>query len=71
MNEYTSNVVTGGVLLALGVIAYLLPAVIAVKRGHRNAGPVILIDLLLGWTVIGWIVALVWSCTDNVQRRAG
>jgi len=44
------------VLVLLGL--YLLPTVIAVIRKMPNAGSIIVINLLLGWTVIGWIVAL-------------
>jgi hypothetical protein len=42
-------------------LLYFLPSII----GHRKqafAG-IFLVNLLLGWTVIGWIVALVWACT--------
>lgn len=49
---------------------YLVPAVIAACRRHSNAGAILALNLLTGWTLIGWIVALVWSFTDNV-RRAG
>jgi hypothetical protein len=47
-------------LLLIG-IAYFLPTVIAAARHHRNGGPIMLINLFLGWTCIGWFVALVWS----------
>ncbi len=45
------------VLIAL----YFLPTVVAVARGHHNSGSISLVNLLLGWTFIGWVVALVWS----------
>jgi hypothetical protein len=27
--------------------------------------------LLLGWTVLGWIFALVWAFTTNIDDTAG
>jgi hypothetical protein len=49
-------------LLAVVLVAllYFVPTLIAVLRRERVA-PVLLINLLLGWTVLGWIAALVIS----------
>ena len=43
------------------VLLYFLPSII----GHRKQafGGILLVNLLLGWTGIGWIVALIWACT--------
>lgn len=49
------------VLIALVTGGYLLPFSVALWRGHGEATKIFLVNLLLGWTVIGWIVALVWS----------
>lgn len=40
---------------------YLLPAYEANRRKHPRFVPIALIDVLLGWTVVGWIVAYVWA----------
>jgi len=40
---------------------YFLPSIVAYSRGHYNATSIAMTNLLLGWTGIGWIVALVWS----------
>ena len=39
-------------------VAYFTPAIVALARGNPNRGPVVVVDLLLGWTGVGWIVAL-------------
>jgi hypothetical protein len=45
---------------------YFLPAVIAYANKRRQREAITVLNLLLGWTVIGWIVALVWSlCEDK------
>ena len=40
---------------------YFLPTLIAFLRQHKNSLAIFLLHLLLGWTVLGWIVSLVWS----------
>ena len=45
------------------IILYFIPTLIAAVRQHHNGIPIFLVNFLLGWTAIGWIVALVWSCT--------
>jgi hypothetical protein len=34
-------------------------------RKHPNAGAIAVLNLLLGWTFIGWVIALVWSFTST------
>ena len=55
------------VSLALGVW-YFLPTLVAGYRRHRQTLAICLLNLLLGWTGLGWIAALVWSATA-VERR--
>lgn len=45
--------------------AYVLfvPAFVAAYRLHPQFWPVTIITALLGWTGIGWIAALAWSCS--------
>ena len=55
--------VTG--LLAL----YFLPTIVAILRDHRNAAAILILNLFLGWTFLGWVAALVWSATDATRSR--
>lgn len=48
---------------------YLLPTICAWNRRHRNDRAIFVLNLLLGWTLIGWILAMVWAWTDNVRPR--
>lgn len=53
-----------GVLL---VVVYFVPTGVAVKRRHDIAR-VALINTLLGWTGVGWFVALILACATKTQR---
>jgi T4 superinfection immunity protein len=55
--------------LLIALVSYFLPAVIASCRGHHNQGAIFALNLLLGWTLLGWVAALVWSLTA-VQAQA-
>lgn len=49
-------------LLVILIFAfYFLPTLIAFLRQHKNKLAIFLLNLLLGWTVLGWVVSLVWS----------
>ena len=49
------------VLITLASVLYFLPSVIAARRHHHNAGAIVVLNLFLGWTFLGWVLALVWS----------
>jgi hypothetical protein len=51
------------------IAAYLLPFVVAVSRRHRQRLAIFCLNLLLGWTLLGWIAALVWACTSDVEAK--
>ena len=46
-------------LVALAI--YALPALMAWSMGSPQRLAITLVDLLLGWTIIGWIVVLIWA----------
>ena len=48
-------------LVVLIFALYFLPTLIAFLRQHKNKLAIFLLNLLLGWTVLGWVVSLVWS----------
>ena len=56
------------VIFPLYLTVYVLPTIIAFKRRHRNKTAITLINLLLGWSIIGWIVALLWSFTNDPAK---
>lgn len=55
---------------AVITFGYLLPWAIGATRGKSNAGAVGLVNFFAGWTVVGWIVALVMACGAHQQRYA-
>ncbi|MDT1995185.1 hypothetical protein CKN82_07010 [Carnobacterium divergens] len=56
-----------GILMFLGIFVYFLPTLIA-TRGYQNVFLVFMVNLLLGWTVIGWVVALILAYGTNTKK---
>ena len=50
------------------VVVYFLPLIVAINRGNEHRTGIGVLNLLLGWTVIGWIAALVWSTTGSKEK---
>ena len=46
-----------GAILLLGL--FVIPILIARKKKHFLA--ILLLDIFLGWTGIGWLAALIWA----------
>lgn len=59
------NAWTGGLIgLVIVFVLYFLPAIVGSARKHKNATAIWVLNIFLGWTVIGWVAALVWAFTD-------
>lgn len=59
---------TLAVLLSILSVGYLIPTTIAIMRSRSNTGSIFVVNLFLGWTLIGWVVALAWSvATDKIN----
>lgn len=56
--------ITGGGLIAAAVVVfvgYVAPMTIAFMRGHPNLASIFVVNVFLGWTFVGWVVAMAWS----------
>ena len=66
--------VIGLVVLAILLGLYFLPTIIAVSRHKRNAVAIGALNFFLGWTLIGWVTALIWALAyeapSNIQQQS-
>jgi hypothetical protein len=54
-----------------GAALYFLPTIIGASRHKTNLVGIFLVNFFLGWSVIGWVVALVWAVsTERVDHMA-
>lgn len=53
-------------IFGFGFILYFLPSILAFARSKRDAVSIFVLNLFLGWTAIGWVIALVWALKQDV-----
>jgi hypothetical protein len=51
--------------VGVGMLMYFLPTIIAIARGKRDVIAILALNFFLGWTCIGWIIALVWALKQD------
>lgn len=54
------------IILIVMVFLYFIPTMAALEKKNPN-GPIV-VNLFLGWTFIGWVVALAWAVSMENKR---
>lgn len=56
------GVIIGFVIL---IPIYFAPSLIASKKSKKQATAIYVLNFFLGWTFLGWVVALIWACMED------
>ena len=59
----------GITVIILSLIIYFLPSIIAIFRSKSNTAAIVVLNLFLGWTFIGWLVALIWAVSKDREQQ--
>ncbi len=57
------------IMLIVGVVVYFIPSIIALLRMKKNLFAIIALNFFLGWSLIGWVVSLVWSLSSDSKPQ--
>jgi hypothetical protein len=57
------------IVLLLFLVLYMFPTILASIRQHHNTTAIMALNVLLGWTFLGWVAAFVWACTNPSTVR--
>ncbi|HEX5508883.1 MAG TPA: superinfection immunity protein [Pseudolabrys sp.] len=52
------------VILAIVITIYFTPAIVAYRRKHAQFTAILWLDILTGWTFLGWVAALIWALSN-------
>jgi hypothetical protein len=52
-------------ILVVGIL-YFLPSIVGGNK--QNSGAIFVLNLFLGWTMLGWVIALVWAMTEDSNK---
>jgi hypothetical protein len=68
--QTTDDLAGAFALMIVFLACYFLPWIIGKSRNVSNNGILFFINLLAGWTVVGWLACLIWaSCAESRERR--
>lgn len=58
-------------MIGLVIIAfiYLIPTFVGFSRGHLASGAIFVANLVFGWTILGWLIILIWACNSNTRAN--
>lgn len=51
------------IIMILMIALYFVPAIVG--RNKKNAGAIFVANLFFGWTLIGWVIVLIWGVTKD------
>ena len=56
-------------IILFGLPIYFVPTIVAAIRGTRNLVAILVLNLLAGWTFLGWVAALVWALVADKKTE--
>ncbi len=73
-HQYTSHeafTIISSTLIVLAVFlpVYFLPWLIALGRKAKSSVGIFFLNLILGWTVVVWVVCFIWACVDKTRTN--
>jgi hypothetical protein len=54
--------------LVLAILFYFLPTFISYVRHTNHRGAILWVNLLFGWTVLGWIAVAAWALVEESEH---
>ncbi len=48
-------------------LCYFIPAIVAYMRDTQHALAIEILNFFLGWTLLGWVGALIWAVCDSTK----
>lgn len=58
-----------GTVGILFILFYFLPAIVAGNSKHPQKDAITVLNLFLGWTLLGWVIALIWACSKKDTQQ--
>ncbi len=64
---HDSNPAVFMIFLAVLLVVHFVPSFVAFSRDHASKVLILILNIIMGWTVIGWALLLFWAY--NGQKR--
>ncbi len=57
------------IMIIVAIAFYFIPSIIALIRWKKNLVAIIALNFFLEWSLIGWVVSLVWSLSSDSKPQ--
>lgn len=64
MDEFLIALIIGAVALTF----YFVPTLVGMARNTKRIGGIIVVNIFLGWTLLGWVGAFVWAVIEQKKE---
>ena len=68
--ELALGLILAFVAFTIFTCLYLLPTFIAYRKEKKDRLAILIINIFLGASVVGWLIALIWSLTSDKKSKA-
>jgi len=58
-------------LVVIGLPVYFAPSIVAIVRKVKNLAAIIILNVFLGWTFLGWVGSLIWALAAEKTTPPG
>ena len=70
MDETQIMIIIAIIAIFIGIIIHFIPTIVAFKRDAASRWAIFLINLFFGWTIIIWIITLIWACEGRTEKKS-
>jgi uncharacterized membrane protein len=56
------------ILIILIALVYFMPTLAAIAREHKRGWGVLILNVLLGWTILGWMLLLAYALLSEAEE---
>ena len=61
-SKYDEDAYVAILTVWIAIYIYLFPWLVSWCRRHNNSLSIFVMNFFLGWTLVGWVAALIWGC---------
>ena len=65
MDQGSGDFTTFAIVVVIAVVVNFIPSFIAFSRDHPQRILILFINLIMGWTIIGWAALLYWATRES------
>ena len=59
------NTIDGMFWFFVMMFIYFIPVIVAHYKEHTKESSIMVVNLFLGWTFLGWVIALAWAVSES------